>query len=181
VDEVVIEQAGIVADTLEERLKKGEDAAQRIMDGKEAPMWFRNCRKEFAAASVMAVEWLKHALVHAHEDAQLKDQAKLLLGCYNFTANLLASGLFDDLRNFSRASGLEMGEVMKRYYDDQNLSERLGTMDVPPHGGKERKSQEYFVPWTVGPPDQGLFFRRSFTSICYGWLQWQSTQTTKFL
>ncbi len=85
-----------------------------------------------------AISWLKHNLPLAHTDEDLKKKIKALLGAPRFIPNLTHFGLWEDLIQDCKRQALEIGQDMKAYYHDKNLSTVLGESVLPHAFGKLR-------------------------------------------
>jgi hypothetical protein len=70
--------------------------------------------------------WLLNSLSLAHDDAEVKNKIKLLLGNTRFTANLEHLGQWHLLQTKCRVEALKLGASMQQYYVDFNLREELG-------------------------------------------------------
>ncbi len=111
---------------------------------------------ELSRHAPQVVSWLKQNLSLAHSDKNIKNKIKAVLGAPRFAPNLEFFGLWEELIEDCKRQALEIGQVMKTYYDTHELSVVLGEKAIPNTFGKfqmragenqfvvERCSQEEF-------------------------------------
>jgi ankyrin repeat protein len=86
------------------------------------------------APSVM--KWVEVSLPFAHQDHQLKNRLKNLLGAPLLTPNLAYFGLWGHLIEVCEVKALELGQEMQQYFEKNNLGTVLGEAFVPNTCGK---------------------------------------------
>jgi hypothetical protein len=89
--------------------------------------------KSFEALEIAAPEilfWLKASLSQAAQggsEDQLKKRLKQLLGTFFFTANLDSLHFWDNLQEHCRTTALDLGDHLKKYYEEQDLGTVIGS------------------------------------------------------
>ena len=101
------------------------DAVDAIISGKIRSL------DELRPHATKVVHWLKESLCRAHEDPELKQRVKRLLGAPRFAPNLVHLGLWAGLMEDCEMKALALGEDMQRYYVASDLGTVLGAAAVP--------------------------------------------------